>query len=770
MREAYAWAMQAGDVVNDYEILSVLGAGGFGITYLARDIHLHMEVALKEYFPAMLASRGGGHTVIPKSVADKQEYEWGLQRFRQEAQTLARFHHPNIVRVLRLFEANDTSYIVMEFEHGKSLQEILSGFTEAPSQEWLESILRPLLDGIGCVHEAGFMHRDIKPGNIYIRNNGSPVLLDFGSARLALQTHKPQLTTLVSPGYAPIEQYSSEGNQGPWSDIYALAGVFYLLCTGSQPLDAPSRIIKDTQTPLRDAALGQYSTNFLEAIEQGLVVDHSKRLQSIGDWLVVLDGGAIQHSTFGSSSAFPSAAVGAPNAITTVKMAETVKLPVLLGAATQAATVRLEPLPALKKPGLWGKLHDRLRSRQMLASLGASLAIVIFFTLHSMNVIDLPWVDRLETTTYDWRLSLALTDTVAREVVVVAVDDKSLAEEGRWPWDRQKLAKLTDMLFKHYDVQVVGYDILFPETSTPQSDAAFAQSIKGRRVILSYALTNEESEAGSLAAPLERLTDVWAAGLLVPVKSGFAGNYDDLLASARDSGFANIIVDFDSVTRRMPLLLGFEGNAYPSFALSVVRRYLGAETLGISRNNMQLGDLKIALGTQDGSVLIPYQGRVGVIPTYSAGDILHQRINPDQLVGKIVLVGATALGLGDYHPTPINYRSSGVEIQANLVEGVLQGNLKVASFKPPYEAFMVVLGGGMLLILMLLVSVNRYILLAPFTLVLPVVAALVAWRQMNLVIPMASVMLTMTTLILAHPLFDRFMNQRYQDITVKAST
>lgn len=172
-------------------------------------------------------------------------YKWGIDRFIQEARTLAKFSHPHIVRVNRYFEANATGYRVMDHENGESFNQILKD-QPLPSEAKLKEIIFPLLDGLHAVHETGFLHRDIKPADIFIRTNQSPVLLDFGAARQAVNGSTKSLTAVLTPGYAPLEQYSGQGNQGPWPDIYAMAGVRYRAYTNENPPDAVSCLKGDT--------------------------------------------------------------------------------------------------------------------------------------------------------------------------------------------------------------------------------------------------------------------------------------------------------------------------------------------------------------------------------------------------------------------------------------------------------------------------------------------------------------------------------------------
>jgi serine/threonine protein kinase len=201
-----------------------------------------------------------------------------------ESRTVASFRHPNIVRVMRFFEANGTAYMVMEFVEGAALGEWIK--TRRPLAEaQAAAIVAPLLEGLEVIHKAGYMHRDVKPGNIYIRDDGSPVLLDFGSAR----QRAVELTAVVSPGYAPFEQYHSQGKQGPWSDIYALAGVLYWMVTGTMPLEAPARVRADQMAAAVQAAdRARFRPEFLAAIDWALAPFEDQRPQTVAEWRAAL--------------------------------------------------------------------------------------------------------------------------------------------------------------------------------------------------------------------------------------------------------------------------------------------------------------------------------------------------------------------------------------------------------------------------------------------------------------------------------------------------
>ena len=272
------------ELVGDYRIRRVLGAGGFGITYLADEKALSRLVTIKEYFPADFAARQR-QSAVARSRDTAADYQWGLDRFIEEAQTLARFDHPNIVRVHRYFRSNNTGYMVLHFEDGGSLRSWLAGLGRAPRQDELDRLITPLLDALEIIHAADFLHRDIAPDNIMLRRDGSPVLIDFGSARGAIAGHSRTVSALVKPGYSPYEQYATSGaNQGPWTDIYALGATLYHAVTGTRPPDAPSRVVEDEYVPAREAALGSYRSSFLDAIDKALRIDLRERPQSIAAW------------------------------------------------------------------------------------------------------------------------------------------------------------------------------------------------------------------------------------------------------------------------------------------------------------------------------------------------------------------------------------------------------------------------------------------------------------------------------------------------------
>jgi serine/threonine protein kinase len=288
-------ALPKGYKLQEYHLQAVLGVGGFGITYLARDTQLNQKVAIKEYFPNDIAVRERDNTLSPKSQTDAKEFKWGLDRFIQEARTLSQFKHPNIVRIMRFFKANNTAYFVMEYEQGQSFADALED-GQTVSEAELILILPPLLDALETVHNAGYLHRDIKPDNIYLRDkDNSPVLLDFGAARFDVSRRSRSVTSIVTPGYAPFEQYESDGSQqGAWTDIYALGAVLYRLIKGNAPIEATKRIritMRDQPDPLESAVKigrGKYSKDFLQAIDWALEIYQESRPRNIQAWRKLL--------------------------------------------------------------------------------------------------------------------------------------------------------------------------------------------------------------------------------------------------------------------------------------------------------------------------------------------------------------------------------------------------------------------------------------------------------------------------------------------------
>ena len=279
----YGEALAPGARIAEFEVVRELGEGGFGITYLARDLQLHRSVAVKEYLPLDWGTRRVDGTIGPRSRSVAEDYAWGLERFLGEARTLARLNHPQIVRVYRVIPARGTAYLIMEYVEGRSLKDelrLVGKFDEARVRSTLDGLTAGLIE----VHSAGLLHRDIKPANVMLRaRDGSPVLIDFGSARQQVGERSRSMTAVLTPGYAPIEQYSSRGNQGPWTDIYALGAVAYRALSGRTPEEAIDRIRGD-KMPRIEEVVPDVSDELAAVVNAALEVNEGDRPHDVATW------------------------------------------------------------------------------------------------------------------------------------------------------------------------------------------------------------------------------------------------------------------------------------------------------------------------------------------------------------------------------------------------------------------------------------------------------------------------------------------------------
>ena len=269
---------------QQYIIGRALGHGGFGVTYLAWDIGLSMRLAIKEYMPSGVASRSTPHTVHPSSDRMKDEYEWGLDRFLEEARVLKKFStHPNIVAVDTIFRDNGTAYMVMEFLDGMTFEEFLGQRGGKVPFETSLRIMVPVIDTLAAVHAEGILHRDISPDNIHLAKTGKVKLMDFGAARNALSQKSRNLSVILKEGYAPEEQYRSSGIQGPWTDVYATGATFYHSITGKLPPPALDRAAEDNiQTPSQVGVAIPASSE--RALMKALAIRSLDRYQSMEDF------------------------------------------------------------------------------------------------------------------------------------------------------------------------------------------------------------------------------------------------------------------------------------------------------------------------------------------------------------------------------------------------------------------------------------------------------------------------------------------------------
>ncbi len=394
MSSSHRNALPAGSMLLWYQIERVLGQGAFGVTYLAQDSNLHRPVAIKEYLPSQLSFREDDGSVLAISDELADEYAAGLRRFVTEARTLAKFEHPSIVRVHNVFEANRTAYMVMRYEEGEDLGQVLKR-RRTLSEADLLRLLYPLLAGLEVIHAQGFVHRDIKPGNIFIRRDGTPLLLDFGSAREAMGGVSRTLTNFVSPGYAPIEQYASKSDgQGPWSDIYGLGATVYRAMTGRAPIDAVERsnaLAQETSDSYQTGAQSVqdwYSAELLSAVDHALSFRAQDRPQSVAEWRRELPPAppdtAASSGVFAAADHQPSAndaAISAPTLMLTLPgtelkhvedVAPGLAVPVPAAIADEKRVTNSISSPAPPAPPA-----PPARSGRMKVYLGALLALIV---------------------------------------------------------------------------------------------------------------------------------------------------------------------------------------------------------------------------------------------------------------------------------------------------------------------------------------------------------------------------------------------------------
>ena len=340
--ESVPHALAAGTQIRDYTIVSVIGTGGFSIVYRAIDNSLQREVAIKEYFPAAMALRASDGTVAPHG-RDRATFSKGIESFLNEGKLLAAFDHPALVRVYRCWEERGTAYLAMRLYVGTTLRDAVTAGDWHTDETSLPALLAPLCDALDVLHAAQCYHRDVAPDNIMLVDAGSrwmPVLLDFGAARKTIESTQV-FTAILKPGYAPIEQYGDgELKQGPWTDIYALAGVLYFTLAGSAPPTAISRMIRDNMLRPRDAFVGRLPEPWLDAIEHALTVKPELRPQTMAEFVALFDWSSTPQrvTTVALPTALPAAAVVQESVVT--KVAED-----RVGDASQPLIVEALPPP-----------------------------------------------------------------------------------------------------------------------------------------------------------------------------------------------------------------------------------------------------------------------------------------------------------------------------------------------------------------------------------------------------------------------------------------
>jgi hypothetical protein len=254
-----------GTQLENYRILRLLATGGFSFVYLAHDEN-DAPVAIKEYRIA---------------EDDPVRFSHGMRCFFEEGRALARLSHPNVVRVLNFFRANDTVYLVMRYERGRSLHEHVRNRRGALDESWIRNTFAELLNGLREVHSNKLMHLDIKPSNVYIRNDGTPLLMDFGAARQTLSGEGLRLLPTYTPGFASPEQHTRREHLGPWSDIYSVGATVYASLAAAAPQAADQRLENDALVPARRAWSGKYSADLLDIVDWCMRLDHLERPQSV---------------------------------------------------------------------------------------------------------------------------------------------------------------------------------------------------------------------------------------------------------------------------------------------------------------------------------------------------------------------------------------------------------------------------------------------------------------------------------------------------------
>ncbi len=287
--EHHRSCLPAGTVIDCYSIIKLIGSGGFSLIYLAEDEDNQDQVVIKEYLPKKLALRNPDSGLIEVRSEEKTDsFHNGRRLFYQEAKALATLRHPNIVNVRTFFLANNTAYLVMDYEHGKNLGSYVKQRKGGLSTTFLMTVFPSVLSALDLIHSEGQLHLDIKPSNIHLRPGGNPLLLDFGAVHQFATTRKSQASQVVTPGFAPVEQYYSSGYVGPWSDVYAMGATMRACIDGKPPPSAIERHAKDTMKPMGELYKRRYPGYLLEVIDWAMEVDPLLRPQNAGTMLKAL--------------------------------------------------------------------------------------------------------------------------------------------------------------------------------------------------------------------------------------------------------------------------------------------------------------------------------------------------------------------------------------------------------------------------------------------------------------------------------------------------
>ena len=356
-----------GTRLAEFEITGVIGEGGFGNVYLAFDHSLQRTVAIKEYMPVSLASRGIDNSVLVQTKRHRETFETGMNSFINEARLLAQFDHPALIKVYRFWEQNQTAYMAMRYYEGQTFKAIITKHPERVTEAWLKPILKPILEALDTLYKLQVLHRDISPDNIMIQNTGEAVLLDFGAARQVLGDMTQALTVILKPGFAPVEQYAEDSDmkQGPWTDIYALCAVMYMAITKQSPPTSVTRLIKDPIELLQSKAYPGFSKEFLAAIDKGMAVKPQDRPQTIAEFskLLGVDKGA-------QVSNLPNAKNGTASAAAVAQRKP----------GEPRDTQKAKPAPAAAKPG-----KKNVSSKGSWALLAAGVVLIAVYGIYQVR-------------------------------------------------------------------------------------------------------------------------------------------------------------------------------------------------------------------------------------------------------------------------------------------------------------------------------------------------------------------------------------------------
>ncbi|MEX0952120.1 MAG: CHASE2 domain-containing protein [Gammaproteobacteria bacterium] len=452
-----------------------------------------------------------------------------------------------------------------------------------------------------------------------------------------------------------------------------------------------------------------------------------------------------------------------------------------------------------------------LRLRRVLPVLIINAVILLVFLLHvtagSQSSLRLDFIDRMENLTYDMRVMLSTTDAVDDRIVIVDIDERSLAELGRWPWSRDKLALMVDRLFAEYDISLLGFDVVFAEPDESSGykimqqlaedafadvpafserllalrdeldyDQRFADSLANRDIVLGYYFRLTESEepsTGQLPAPVLTARDFRPGSEPAVSANGYGANLAIFQNQVGQGGHFNPEVDDDGVVRRVPMLYRYQDEYYEALSLAMARQYLGITELepvyaepglfgyrGYSGLEwLRMGPVRLPVDAQM-RALVPYRGRQNSFPYISATDVIHGRVPVEQLQGRIILVGTSAPGLFDLRTTPVESKFPGVEIHANLVAGILDRNIRA---RPAYTLgaeFIHVLVAGLIMLGLPLLSpiIGSVIVIGLVS--ASIAINLLAWFSANLVLPLASVLLLILAIFLVNMTYGFFVEQR----------